>query len=119
MLEITASLSVANSWLRQLRGALGIKLTPGGHTQYPPGIDHTMSKEWLMSTLDKDLKARLVGTSGDLVLQDQFVMDTAKQVRAIIELETPLYSRRRAYFTMHQEKGELFSSFMFRKRTEA
>ena len=38
-----------------------------------------------MSTLDEDLEARLVGTSGDLVLQDQFVMDTAKRVRAIIE----------------------------------
>ena len=38
-----------------------------------------MAKEWVMSTLDKDMKARLIGTSGDLMLQDQFVMDTAKK----------------------------------------
>ena len=74
-----------------------------------------MAKEWVMSTLDEDMKARLVGTSGDLVLQGQFIMDTAKRVRAIIESETPLYSRHRVYFAMWQEKGELFSSFMFRK----
>ena len=78
-----------------------------------------MAKEWLISTIDEDMKSRLIGTSGGLVLQDQFVMDTAKRVTAIIESETPLYSRCRAYFAMWQEKGELFSSFMFHKCAKA
>ena len=72
-----------------------------------------------MSTIDEDMKSRLIGTSGDLVLQDLSVLDTAKRARAIIESETPLYSRRRAYFAMRQDKGELFRLFMFRKRAEA
>ena len=92
---------------------------PGGQFLNPPGIDHITAKEWVLSTLDEDLKARLIGTSGDLVLQDPFVMDTAKRVREIIELEMPLYSRRRAYFALTQEKGKLFSSFFYRKRAEA
>ena len=64
--------------------------------------------------MDEDLKSRLKGASGDLVLKDLSVMDTTKRARAIVEAENPLYSHRRTYFTMKQDKGESFCMFMFR-----
>ena len=119
VLEINASLATTESWTRSLCGALGIKSLPEGQFQVPPGIDHTIAKEYVLSVLDEDLKARIIGTSGDLVLRDPTILDTMLRVRGIIEIETPIYSRRRAYFALVQEKDETFSSFSYRKRAEA
>ena len=112
-LELSASLTTTDSWLQQLCGALGIKLSSDGHPQYPNGFYQAMAKEWLMSIVDEDMKSRLNGVSGDLVLQDLSVMDTVKRARAIVEAETPLYSRCHTYFALWQDKEESSSSFMF------
>ena len=61
----------------------------------------------------------MIGTSEDLVLHDPTVLDTMLRVRGIIEAETPVYSRRRVYYAMIQEKDETFSQFSYRKRAEA
>ena len=56
VLEISASLATTDSCTRSLRGALGIKSLPEGQFQVPPGIDHTIAKEYVLSVLDEDLK---------------------------------------------------------------
>ena len=78
-----------------------------------------MAKDWLLTVVDDDLKSRLKGANGDQIQRDQTVMDTARRTWALVEAETPLYSRRRVYYTMKQDKGENFTTFMFRKKTEA
>ena len=82
---------------------------------FPSGFDDSHSKDWLLTIVDGDLKARLKGANGDQIQADQNVMFTVRRTRALVEAETPLYSRR-VYYSMKQEKGE---PFLFRKKTQA
>merc|ERR1712074_352666 len=118
-LDMTASLASADNWAMALRGAFGITRSPDGSFEAPANIDHTVAKQYVVSVIDDDLKARLIGTGGDLVVQDMSVMATMARVRKIVEAETPLYSRRRTFYEMRQEKDETFTQFAHRKETEA
>merc|ERR1712105_331644 len=119
VLEMSASLAVADNCARSLRGAFGIRSSPDGRFEAPASINHTVAKEYVLSVVDEDLKARVIGTTGDLVLQDASVLDTMARVRTVIEAETPIYSRRRTFYEMRQEKDSSFSQFAHRKKTEA